>query len=83
LNSPQNAGEHRLRVRPILAKPYDVHVDMDFAGHGGGDKRLLSTIFGPLKGEQPEDASASKMSATEMDGGERRSRTPAHLRRVR
>ncbi len=43
---------------------------MDLAGHGGGDKRLLSTIFGPAKGEKLDVDPASQMSATEMDGGE-------------
>ncbi len=70
LNSAQNAGGHRIQVRKLFQKPYDVDVKMDFAGHGGGDKRLLSTIFGPLKGEAPEEAGASRMGATEMDGGE-------------
>ncbi|KAJ9119021.1 hypothetical protein QFC22_003510 [Naganishia vaughanmartiniae] len=63
-----NAGHARLSLHPLWQKPVDIPVYYDHAGHGGGDKRLLSSIFGPLKGDEPEREGASSMACTEVDG---------------
>lgn len=65
-----NAGHAKLSLHPLWQKPVDIPVYYDHAGHGGGDKRLLSSIFGPLKGDEPEQEGASRMACTEVDGGE-------------
>ncbi|GHJ85659.1 hypothetical protein NliqN6_2061 [Naganishia liquefaciens] len=65
-----NAGHAKLSLHPLWQRPIDLPVFYDHAGHGGGDKRLLSSIFGPLKGDEPEKEGASRMACTEVDGGE-------------
>lgn len=64
-----NAGHAKLSLHPLWQEPVDIPVFYDHAGHGGGDKRLLSSIFGPLKGDEPEREGASSMACTEVDGG--------------
>ena len=68
--SMANAGHAKLSLHPLWQRPIDLPVFYDHAGHGGGDKRLLSSIFGPLKGDEPEKEGASRMACTEVDGGE-------------
>ncbi|KAJ9092800.1 hypothetical protein QFC21_006676 [Naganishia friedmannii] len=63
-----NAGHAKLSLHPLWQKPVDIPVYYDHAGHGGGDERLLSSIFGPLKGDEPEKEGASSMACTEIDG---------------
>lgn len=63
-----NAGHAKLSLHPLWQEPVDIPVFYDHAGHGGGDKRLLSSIFGPLKGDEPEREGASSMACTEVDG---------------
>lgn len=70
-----NAGHAKLSLHPLWQKPVDIPVYYDHAGHGGGDKRLLSSIFGPLKGDEPEKEGASRMACTEVDGGTCRNQT--------
>lgn len=41
---------------------------VDHAGHGGGDRRLLNSLFGPRDGDKQEEDSTSNMAANEMDG---------------
>lgn len=65
-----NAGHAKLSLHPLWQRPIDIPVFYDHAGHGGGDKRLLSSVFGPLKGDEPEKEGASRMACTEVDGGE-------------
>ena len=54
-----NAGGATITVHPLWAAPRDVPVVYEHAGHGGGDARMLSVIFGPrLKsgaGEEGEE----------------------------
>ena len=43
----QGATEsERLMVRPLFAEPYEVKVEKQSGGHGGGDTVLLNDIFG-------------------------------------
>lgn len=63
-----NAGHAKLSLHPLWQTPVDIPVFYDHAGHGGGDKRLLSSIFGPLKGDEPEKEGASGMACSEVDG---------------
>lgn len=63
-----NAGGPRISLHPLWQPPQNIEVEFSHEGHGGGDKRLLSTIFGPLPGETEETDPASQMASTEMDG---------------
>ncbi|KAJ9096956.1 hypothetical protein QFC20_006316 [Naganishia adeliensis] len=63
-----NAGHATLSLHPLWQKPVDIPVYYDHAGHGGGDKRLLSSIFGPLKGDEPGKEGVSGMACSEVDG---------------
>lgn len=66
--APPNAGEPRISLHPLWQPPQEIKVDFSHEGHGGGDKRLLSTIFGPLPGDKVDENPASQMASTEMDG---------------
>ncbi|KAF7321796.1 putative oxidoreductase YteT [Mycena kentingensis (nom. inval.)] len=63
-----NAGDATLMLQRLWEKPEYLPVVYDHAGHGGGDKRMLSVLFGPLPGEAAETGDASKQSANERDG---------------
>ncbi|WP_326794191.1 Gfo/Idh/MocA family oxidoreductase [Streptomyces sp. NBC_01808] len=46
-----NAGGPRILLRPLWREPQEVPVPgYDHAGHGGGDERMLSALFGPAGG---------------------------------
>ena len=49
-----NAGEARISVHPLWGKPWEVPVEYEHEGHGGGDERMLSDLFGPRDGESVE-----------------------------
>jgi hypothetical protein len=63
-----NAGGARISIHPLWKKPYEIPMKVDHAGHGGGDRRLLNSIFGAADGSQEETDSTSNMAANEVDG---------------
>jgi hypothetical protein len=62
------AGGARISVHPLWKEPYDIPMIVDHSGHGGGDRRLLNSIFGPADGETEEQDSTSNLAANELDG---------------
>jgi len=63
-----NAGEVSVILHKLWEKPQKLPVQIDHAGHGGGDARMLSVLFGPVPGEKVDTGDASKQGATEWDG---------------
>jgi len=63
-----NPGDVAVTLHKLWQKPVALPVEYDHAGHGGGDARMLSVLFGPLPGEAAERGDASKQSANERDG---------------
>jgi hypothetical protein len=63
-----NAGDVSVILHRLWEKPQKLAVQIDHAGHGGGDARMLSVLFGPVPGEDVESGDASKQGATERDG---------------
>lgn len=63
-----HAGHARVTLQNLWGKSQDIPVHYDHAGHGGGDDRMLSVLFGPAPGEEPETGDASKQGANERDG---------------
>ncbi|KAF7315491.1 putative oxidoreductase YteT [Mycena indigotica] len=63
-----NAGDATVVLHNLWQKPVNLPVIYDHAGHGGGDARMLSVLFGPLVGAEPETGDAAKQSANERDG---------------
>lgn len=45
-----NVGPTSITLHPLWEKPVKLDVVVDHGGHGGGDKRMLSVLFGPLEG---------------------------------
>jgi hypothetical protein len=68
LHSTPNAGGAKISIHPLWKKPYEIPMKVDHAGHGGGDRRLLNSIFGAADGDTLEEDSTSNMAANEMDG---------------
>ncbi|EPA8122367.1 Gfo/Idh/MocA family protein [Enterococcus faecium] len=52
-----------IQVYPMFGKPYEVIVEQEAGGHGGGDPRLLDDLFGEVKEEDPWNR-----AATHVDG---------------
>jgi predicted dehydrogenase len=69
VEAPENAGEARILLRPHWQPPQEVPVVLDRGGHGGGDVRLLTDLFGPQPGSEirPSDP-ALRLQAGEVDG---------------
>ncbi|MEU8569364.1 Gfo/Idh/MocA family oxidoreductase [Streptomyces pathocidini] len=65
-----NAGGPRILLRPLWEAPREVAVaSYDHAGHGGGDERMLNSLFGPVDPSTPVDTGdAAQQRATEADG---------------
>jgi predicted dehydrogenase len=65
----ENAGGTRILLRPHWQPPREVPVVFDHAGHGGGDVRLLTDLFGPEPDSEiaPSDP-ALRLQAGEVDG---------------
>ncbi|KAJ7594766.1 NAD(P)-binding protein [Mycena floridula] len=63
-----HAGGVKVTLHKLWQKPEDIPVVYDHQGHGGGDRRMLSVLFGPAPGEAIETGDASKQSANERDG---------------
>lgn len=63
-----NAGGVRIIVHPLWSKSRDILVEYEHEGHGGGDARMLSVLFGPRPGEEVDKGDASKQKAGVRDG---------------
>jgi len=63
-----NAGGAKIIVHPLWSRPREVPVAYTHAGHGGGDARMLSVIFGPKEGEEVDTGDAAKQRAGVRDG---------------
>ncbi|MFW6690710.1 Gfo/Idh/MocA family protein [Streptomyces sp. MAR4 CNX-425] len=64
------AGGPRILIRPLWREPYDIPVpDYGHAGHGGGDGRMLTALYGPADpADTPGTADAAGQCATAVDG---------------
>ncbi len=63
-----NPGEATIKLHNLWQEPEFLPIKMEHGSHGGGDRRMLSVLFGPLPGEQVDTGDASKQGATERDG---------------
>jgi len=64
-----NAGGVTLRLRKLWEAPDDVPVAGGHGGHGGGDERMLTAMYGPADpGDEPEPGDAARQSASQRDG---------------
>ncbi|KAG6827966.1 hypothetical protein H0H92_009827 [Tricholoma furcatifolium] len=63
---PPNPGETTITLQRLWGKPEKLHVA--HADHDGGDKRMMSKLFGPVPGEAQEAGDASKQGTNERDG---------------
>ena len=64
-----NAGGATIRVRRLWEPPADVPVAVDHGGHGGGDERMLTALYGPAdRGGEPESGDAARQRANQRDG---------------
>ncbi|KAI0088397.1 NAD(P)-binding protein [Irpex rosettiformis] len=63
-----NPGEATIKVQNLWKRSELIPVKYEHGEHGGGDRRMLSVLFGPLPGEQADTGDASKQSANERDG---------------
>ena len=52
-----------IQLYPMFGEPYEVIVEQEAGGHGGGDPRLLDDLFGEVKEEDPWNR-----AATHVDG---------------
>lgn len=63
-----NPGEATVKLHKLWQKPEYLPIKMEHGEHGGGDRRMLSVLFGPLPGEEVDTGDASRQSASERDG---------------
>jgi predicted dehydrogenase len=71
-----NAGGATIRLRKLWEPPEEVPVAVGHSGHGGGDERMLTALYGPAdSGADPspgsargEHGDAARQSASERDG---------------
>lgn len=63
-----NPGDATVTLHKLWQKPEVLPVKYEHAGHGGGDARMLSVLFGPEPGKEAETGDASKQGANERDG---------------
>jgi hypothetical protein len=64
-----NAGGATIRVRRLWEPPTDTFVAGGHGGHGGGDERMLTALYGPPDlGAEPVSADAARQSANQRDG---------------
>jgi predicted dehydrogenase len=63
-----NAGGATIRVRRLWEPPAEVAVASGHGGHGGGDERMLTALYGPTDPGEPEPGDAARQSANQRDG---------------
>ncbi|KAL0568878.1 hypothetical protein V5O48_013095 [Marasmius crinis-equi] len=63
-----NEGPTKVTLHPLWEKPRTLDVEVDNSAHGGGDRRMMTVLFGPKEGEKPDTGDASKRRADERDG---------------
>lgn len=63
-----NPGPVTVRIQRLWEPAQDIPVKYEHGDHGGGDKRMLNVLFGPLEGEAHDAGDAAKQSADERDG---------------
>jgi hypothetical protein len=64
-----NAGGATIRLRRLWEPPADEPVVGDHGGHGGGDQRMLTALYGPTgPSDVPESGDAARQSANQRDG---------------
>jgi hypothetical protein len=63
-----NAGHARITVQKLWEQAREVPVAYTHEGHGGGDARMLSVLFGARPGESVDDGDAAKQRAGVEDG---------------
>lgn len=65
-----HAGGASITVHKLWEPPQAIPIPAtyDHAGHGGGDVRMLSVLFGPRPGEEVDKGDASKQRASARDG---------------
>ena len=65
---PPNPGDATVKLHRLWQQPELLPIKMEHGEHGGGDRRMLSVLFGPLPGESVDTGDASRQSANERDG---------------
>jgi predicted dehydrogenase len=72
-----NAGSATITLQRLWEPPTDVSVAGDHGGHGGGDDRMLTALYGPadpsdessgVSESEPASGDAARQSANERDG---------------
>ncbi|EIN09348.1 oxidoreductase [Punctularia strigosozonata HHB-11173 SS5] len=63
-----NPGPATVRLHPLWRAPEVLPVEYEHGEHGGGDRRMLSVLFGALPGEEVDQGDAAKQGANERDG---------------
>jgi hypothetical protein len=72
-----NAGGAAITLQRLWEPPTDVSVAADHGGHGGGDDRMLTALYGPAdpSGEtssasasEPASGDEARQGANERDG---------------
>jgi hypothetical protein len=64
-----NAGGVTLRLRKLWEAPDDVPVAGGHGGHGGGDERMLTALYGSTSpGDGPQPGDAAHQNANQRDG---------------
>lgn len=65
---PPNPGEATIKLHRLWQKPELLPILLEHTSHGGGNRRMLRVLFGPLSGDDIDTRDASKQSASERDG---------------
>jgi predicted dehydrogenase len=71
-----NAGGATIALRKLWERPAEVPVAVGHSGHGGGDERMLTALYGPADSggdpspgsTPPEPGDAARQGASERDG---------------
>jgi predicted dehydrogenase len=64
-----NAGGATIRLRRLWEPPADVPVVGDHGGHGGGDERMMTALYGPRRpSEEADSGDAARQVANQRDG---------------
>ncbi len=67
-----NAGGATIRLRKLWEPPQEVPVAVGHGGHGGGDERMLTALYGPADSAAAagpsEPGDAARQGASERDG---------------